>query len=82
MKVGISRDITFDEYPSLGKLRDLPPPPPPKKKNDDMDILDGPSMPESETYIVDDAMEPMDPLDIPPCDPLARKRPLWLHDTL
>ena len=63
---------------SLGKERDLPPPPPPEKMNDDRDILGGPSVPESETNIVDDPMEPMDPLDPPPCDPPTRKRPLWL----
>jgi len=27
-------------------------------------------------------MEPMDPLDPPPSGPLAKKRPLWLRDTL
>jgi len=47
-----------------------------------MDILDGSSIPESETDIFDDLMEPMDPLNPPPCDPLAKKRPLWLHHTL
>lgn len=39
-------------------------------------------MPESEKKIVDDPMEPMDPLDPPSCDPLTRKIPLWLKDTL
>lgn len=24
----------------------------------------------------------MDPLDPPPCNPSAKRRPLWLHDTL
>ena len=47
-----------------------------------MDILAGPSMPESETDIVDDPMEPMDPLDPPLSDPPTRKRPLWLLDNL
>jgi len=55
--------------------------PPPLEKNDDMDILDGPFMLESEKDIVDDLMDPIDPLDPPPCDPPARKRPLWLRDT-
>lgn len=41
-----------------------------------MNIFYGPPIPESERDIVDDPMEPMDPLDPPPCDPLARKRPL------
>ena len=45
-----------------------------------MDILDGPSLPESN--IDDDPTEPMDPLDPPPTDPPTRKRPLWLCDTL
>lgn len=79
-KVEISRDVMFDEDVSLEKARDLPPPPSLEKKNDDMDILDGPSMPESETGINDDPMDPMDPLDPPPCDPPARKSPLWLCD--
>lgn len=65
-----------------GKARDLPLSLPPKKKNDDMDILDCPSVLEFENDIVDDTMEPMDTLDPPPCDPLARKRPLWFRDTL
>jgi len=41
-----------------------------------MDILDGPSMPESKRDIVDYPMQPMDPSDPPPCDPLSGKRPL------
>lgn len=69
----------FDDNVSFGKVRDLPPPPPPPPKNDDMDILDGPSMPKSKSDIVN---EPMDPLDPPPCDNPAKKKPLWLHDTL
>lgn len=77
-KVEISRDVTFDEDTTLGKARDLPPPPPPKE--DDWDILDGPSMLESD--IDDDPREPMDPLHPPLSDPPTRKRPLWLHDTL
>lgn len=80
-KVEISRDVTFNKDASLGKARDLPLPPP-EKKNYDMDILDGSSMPESDTEIVDDPMEPMDPLYLPPTDHPARKRPLWLHNTL
>lgn len=78
MKVEISRDVTFDEYFALEKARDLPSPPLPEKGGD-MDILDGPSMPEFETNIVDD---PMDPLDSPPSNPPTRKRPVWLCDTL
>ena len=39
-------------------------------------------MPESKKDIVDDPMEPMDPLYSPPSAPHAKKRPLWLHDTL
>lgn len=74
-------DITFDEDAALGKTRDLLLPPPLDKK-DDMDILDGSVVPKFETNIVDDPMEPMDPLDPPPCDPLTRKRPLCLQDTL
>lgn len=73
-KVEINMDVMFDEYAAFGKERGLPPPPPTKKKNDDMDILDG--------DIVDDPMEPMDPSDPPPCDPPAKKRPIWLRDTL
>jgi len=60
-KVEIGRDIMFDEYISHGKSGDLPLPLPPKKKNDDMDILDGLSMLESDTYIFYDPMKPMDP---------------------
>lgn len=80
-KIKFSSDLTFDKYASLGKARDLPLPPP-KKKDDDMDRLEGPSLDETSKYIVDDLMEPMDSLDSPRSDPLARKRPLWLHDTL
>ena len=54
--------------------------PPPPKKNNDMDILDGPSMPELEAEFVDDPMEPMDPLDPPPCDTSPRERTLWFQD--
>jgi len=39
-------------------------------------------MPEVETNVVDDPMEPMGPLNPPLCDPPARKRPLWIPDTL
>lgn len=39
-------------------------------------------MPDSDIDIVDDPIELMDPLDPPPCDPPAKKRPHWLHDTL
>lgn len=60
-KVEISRDVTFDEDESLEKAGDLPPPPPPKEENDDWDILDGPSMPESDMVV--DPMEPMDMSD-------------------
>lgn len=80
-KVEISRYVTFDEDIALGKARDLPPPPA-SEKNDDMDILDGPFVLESETDIVDDPMEPMNPLDPTQSYPPTRKRPLWLHDTL
>lgn len=47
-----------------------------------MDILDGPFVLESKRDIVNDPMEPMDPLSPPPCDPPAKKKPLWLCDTL
>lgn len=47
-----------------------------------MDILDGASMFESKIDIVDDPIEPMDPLHPPPSDASANKRPLWLSDTL
>ena len=77
-KVEISMDITFDENVALSKARELPPPP--KEDDDDKDILDGPSMLESDD--IDTPMEPMDPLDPPPNDPPTRKRPLWLHETL
>lgn len=73
--VEIRRDVTFNEDISLGKAWDLPPPPP-LEKNYDMDILDGPFMLESEIDIIDDPVEPMDPLDPPPCDPPTRKSPL------
>jgi len=80
-KVEISRDVTFNEDATLGKVRDLPPPPP-LEKNDDMDILDGPSVLEYEIDIVDNPMEPKDPFNPPPSDSPSRKRPLWLRDTL
>lgn len=80
--IEISNNVTFDEDVSLGKARDLPPPPPPEDKSDDMDILEGPFVPESKDDIVDDPMGPMDPSDPSPWDPPARKRPLWLKDTL
>eukprot|EP00253_Pinus_taeda_P021870 PITA_21870 len=41
-----------------------------------MDILDGLSVLEFETDIVDDPMEPMDPLDSPLSNPPTTKRPL------
>lgn len=47
-----------------------------------MDIVDGPFMPKLETDIIDDPMEPMDPLYPPPCDPPTRKRPLWIYVTV
>lgn len=72
----------FDEYVTHGNVRDLPLRPPPKKESDDMYILEGPSMLESKRDIVDDPIEPMEPLDPPPCDPPASKRPLWLRDML
>jgi len=81
-KIEFSRDVTFDEDISHGKARDLPSPPPIEKKDDDMDLLEGPFVQESEKDIVDDLVEPLDPLDSPPSDPLARKRPLWLCGTL
>lgn len=80
-KIEIVRDVKFDEDAALGKARDLPSPPPPQK-NDDMDIFDGLVVLESEIDIVDDPIEPMDPLDPPLCDPPTRKRLLWLQDTL
>ena len=81
-KVEISRDVTFDAYVALGKVRGLLPPPPLEKKNDDMDNLAGPSMLESKRDIIEYPMEPMDPLDPPSCDLPIRKKPLWLHDKL
>lgn len=81
-KVQISRDVTFDEDVSLRKERNLPLPPPPEDKNVDIDILEGPSLTESEKEIVDDPMEPINPLDPPPSDPPTRKRPLCLKYTL
>ena len=80
--VEISMDVTFDGDASLGKVRDLPPPPLLENNKDDMDILDGPSMPKFEIDIINDLMEPMDPLDPPLCERPARKNPLWLRDTL
>lgn len=50
------------------------------QENDDWDILYGPSVPTFD--IVDDPMEPMDPIYPPPSDPPTRKRPLQLSDTL
>lgn len=78
--VEFSRDVTFDEDVALGKERDIPPPPI-ENEDDDVDLLDDPSVLEPKKNIIDDPMEPMDPLDPPPCDPPARKRPLWLCDT-
>lgn len=80
-KVEISRDVTFVEDVTLGKVRYIPLPPP-TKNNGDMDILDGPFVPEFETDIVNDPMEPIDPLDSPLSNPPTRKKPLWLCDTL
>lgn len=72
-KIEFSRDATFDEDASLGKARDLPLLPLVEKKDDDMDLLEGPSMPEFGKDIVDDPMELMDPLDPPPCDPFCHE---------
>lgn len=46
-KIEFSGEITFNEYYSLGKGRDLPLPPPLEKKDDDMDLLANPSIPDS-----------------------------------
>lgn len=72
----------FYENVSLGKERDLPSPPLPEKKNDDMDKLEGHSMPKFEKEIFYDPMEPIDTLDPHLCDPHTRKIQLWLCDTL
>jgi len=68
-KIEFSSNVTFYEDVSFGKVRDLPLPPPVENKDDDMDLLEGPSMPKSERDIVDDPMELMDTLDPTPCDP-------------
>lgn len=64
----------MNEDVSLGKARDLPMPPP-SEKNNDMDILDGPSIPKSEIDIFDDPMEPMSPLYPPQGDPPTTNMP-------
>lgn len=74
--------MTLNEDAFLGKERDIPPPPPIEKKDHDMDLLEYPSVSELEKDVVDDHMEPMNPLDPPSCDPPVSKRLLWLHDTL
>lgn len=77
--IKFSRDVTFNEDVSLGKERYIPPPL--EKKDGDIDVPEGPYEPELEKGVFDDPVEPMDPLDPSPCDPLARKT-IWLHDTL
>eukprot|EP00253_Pinus_taeda_P009285 PITA_09285 len=62
---------------ALGKAIGIPLPLP-KKKSDDMDILEGPSMPNLEKEVDDNPVKPMDPFYPPPSYPPTRKRPLWL----
>eukprot|EP00253_Pinus_taeda_P021630 PITA_21630 len=62
----------------IGKARDTPPPANVESQDDTLDAQEDP---EPEPDLVDEPMKPMDPLD-PSCDPPARKRPLWLRDTL
>lgn len=60
--IEFSRDGKFDEDATLGKPRNNPPPPP---SNVDVDLLECPSILEPENDVVDDPLEPMDPLDPP-----------------
>lgn len=76
------RDVTFYEVVFLGKSRDTPPPANVETRDDALDGQEDSPMHEPNTNVDVDLMEPMDPLDTPPCDLLTRKRPLWLHDTL
>jgi len=73
--IELRRDVTFDEDAALGKARDAPPPLANVESQDD--ALDAQEERESEPDLVDEPMKPMDPLDPP-----ARKRLLWLRDTL
>jgi len=77
--IELTRDVTFDEDVALAEARDTPHPANIERKDDAMDVQEETPMPKSEPNLADDPMEPMDP---PPCDPPARKRLLWLHDTL
>eukprot|EP00253_Pinus_taeda_P023968 PITA_23968 len=81
-KIEFSRDVTFDEDVSLGKVGDYLLPAPVEKKDDERDLREGPSVPESEKDIFYDPMERMDPLDSPPSNSPTRKIHLWLCDTL
>lgn len=77
-KIDFSKDVTINEDVTLGKERGLPLT---EKKGDD-DILEGPYVPKFEKDIVDDPVEPTDPLDRSPSDPPTRKIPLWISDNL
>lgn len=48
-KINFSKDVMFDEDVSLGNEMDLPQP---KKKYDNMDVLGGPTMPESKKDVI------------------------------
>eukprot|EP00253_Pinus_taeda_P002646 PITA_02646 len=77
LNIEFSRDVTFDEDAALGKARDNPLPLANVDSQDDaFEILQNPK---PKIDLVDEPMEPMDP---PSCDPLAKRRPLLLHDTL
>ena len=78
--IKFSKDVTFDEDAALGKARDTPLPPVDVNIQDDVFEIQENTEPKSNP--VDEPMEPMDPLDSPPYDPLAKRRSLWLRDTL
>lgn len=67
------RDVTLNEEAALGKARDTLPPANIEKKDDGMDIQEGPPMPRLESDLAHDHLDPMDPLDPPQFDLLARE---------
>lgn len=78
--IEFSKDVTFDEDVALGKARDTPPRANVGRRDHDLVIQEDSLI--HEPYVVDDPMQPIHLLDPLSCDPLARKRHIWLCDTL
>lgn len=80
--IEFSRDVTFDEDAALRKARDSPPLAITKRQAANEKEATSESEPKLEKQLANNPMGSMDSLDPPPHDPLTRKGPLWLQDTL